>query len=169
MEPPATVITLNGFIINNETYVENTTTNKKAAAWMNISPKLGHEIIPGRIYEDDEEASGGGNTGSETTFANAVKLGRPREQGPKDVDMARDDVEEDRATKRKVGPEETAKPESGATAQDENAQLVKRLLAKLDEKDEQISKMMATIEALRVQIQTMNDALTLMSTKESEL
>ena len=77
VETPATVITLNGFIINIEKYVESSTTNKKAATWMNISRKLEHEIVPGRIYEGDDTAESGGSTGNNTSFANIVKQGRP--------------------------------------------------------------------------------------------
>ena len=148
VEPPASVITLNGFIINIEKYVENTSANKKAAAWMNISPKLGHEIIPGRIYEDDETAGDEGSASNKTSFANVAKQGRPREEGPKDVDMAKDDEDAERATKRRAGPEETAKAESGAAKVDESAQLVKKLMEKQDQKDEQIAQMLATIEGL---------------------
>ena len=83
--------------------------------------------------------------------------------------MAKDDEDAERATKRRAGPEETAKAESGAAKVDENAQLVQKLMEKLDQKDQQIAQMLATIEGMRMQIQTMNEALTKMAAKESDI
>ena len=71
-------------------------------------------------------------------------------------------------TKRKTGPEEAAMAESEVTKQDDTTQIVKKLMDKLDQKDEQISKMLATIEGLRIQIQTLNDRLTQMQAKGNE-
>ena len=115
-EAPATVITLNGFIINIEKYPE-ISTNKKAATWVNISPKLDHEIVPGRIDEEGDTVTDKGGVDRETSFANVVNQGRPKEGGAKDVVMVQSDLAEDWGTKRKLGAEEeTPKAESEAVA-----------------------------------------------------
>ena len=87
----------------------------------------------------------------------------------KDVDMTQNDEEEDRVTKRKRMITEAAKAESEVPKQDDSALLVKKLMEKLDQKDDQISKMLETIEGLRSQIQAMNDTLTQMRAKDDEI
>ena len=111
------------------------------------------------------EAAG---TGNGTSFANVVKQGRPTEGRERDVAMVHSEEAKERATKGKIRQEEAAKAESEVTKEDGNTQMVTKLLDKLNQKDEQISKMLATIEGPRIQIQTLNNTLTQMQTKGNE-
>ena len=161
VEPPAAVITLNGFIISIEKYTESTTTNKRASAWMSISPKLNHEIVLGRIYEDEDAVE---NAEAQREENLARMVAKTVKVVAKDVVMqqAPNQEVEERATKRKIAAEgEAAKEAVGnsAASHGENADMMKRLLDKLDQKDEQIAQMFRTIEGLRAQIQTLSDRL----------
>ena len=163
VEPPSAVITFNGLIINIEKN-EETSPNKKAGAWMNISPKLGHEIIPGRIFEDGEGAGAKDESDRVDSFANVVKQGRPK-GGANDVDMTQNGSREDRATKRRIGTEDEAQEaESEAEKKSENTQMLNKLLDKLDQKDRQIDQMLATIEGLRGEIRILSERLRQMQT-----
>ena len=161
VEPPAPVITLNGFIISIERYIESTTTNKRASAWMNISPKLNHEIVPGSIYESDEAAAGREGK-QEASFVEAVT--RTVKAVAKDIVMhpLPNKEAEEKVAKRKLTVENEVRIETGSATvgQEENASMMKRMLDKLDQKDEQINQMMKTIEGLRAQIQNLMDKLT---------
>ena len=102
VEPPSTVITLNGYIINIEKYVEAPSTGKRAAAWHSIKPKITHEIIPGQIYQDEDDAAAAKSSIEEGSPYQNVKL--PVEQKPKTADVVMQPMEspETRTTKRKV-------------------------------------------------------------------
>ena len=165
---------LNGFIISIERYTESTTTNKRASAWMNISPKLNHEIVPGSIYESDKAAAGREGK-QEASFVEAVT--RAVKAVAKDVVMhpSPNKETEEKAAKRKLTVEDEVKMEtdSAAAGKEEDASMMKRMLDKLDQKDEQINQMMKTIEGLRAQIQNLMDKLTtqtqVQNTEESDI
>ena len=110
-------------------------TNKWAAAWENINPKLNHEIILGSIYETDDAAAGGEGT-QEASFADVVT--RVVKAVAKDVvmqDSPNEDTEE-KVTKRKLAAENEVTKEAGsmAASQDENASMMNRMLDKLTNK-----------------------------------
>ena len=131
---------------------------------MNISPKLGHEIIPGRIFEDGEGADAKDEGDRVDSFANVVKQGRPK-GGANDVDMTQNGSREDRATKRKIGTEDEAQEAEGEVEKkSENTQMLNKLLDKLDQKDRQIDQMLATIEELRGEIRILSERLGQMQT-----
>ena len=72
--------------------------------------------------------------------------------------MVQNDPVEDRATKRKLGTEEeTQKAESEvAEKKDDSKQMLSKMFDKPNQKDQQISQMLATIEGLRIEIRTFN-------------
>ena len=161
VEPPAPVITLNGFLISIEKYTESTTMTKRVAAWMNVSPKPNFEMVPGSIYDRDEAAEGREGQ-QEASFVEAVT--RTVKAVAKDIVMHPPPSQEteEKVAKRKLTAESEVRIETGTAtaAQEDNASMMKRMLDKLDQKDEQINQMMKTIEGLRVQIQSLMDKLT---------
>ena len=84
--------------------------------------------------------------------------------------MAHNGPAEDRAAKRKLGTEEeTPKAESEAVAkQGESAQMLSKMFDKLDQKDQQITKMLETIAGLRAEIRILNERLAHMQTKGAD-
>ena len=172
VEPPSTVITLNGFLINIEEYVETPTAGKKA--WMNIKPKILHEIIPGQIYEGEATDKEEDDKSEGKNLDPTQQAERPKKK-VKDIDMQPADDEETRVTKRRLESDEQstrkaerhAEQETSTSAASGNETLINKLLEKLAEKDDQIAKMMAKIDSLQTKLVELSDALLKKHNEES--
>ena len=102
---------------------------------MNINPKLDNEIVPGRIYEDDDAAASSDKKRT-TSFAQIVS--QIVKMAAKDKVTQPSQNEGERVIKRKHGPETppVIEEDSSKTNQENTSQLMKRVLDKLDRKDE---------------------------------
>ena len=168
VEPPSTVITLNGYIINIEKYVEALATGRRAAAWHSIKPKLTHEITPGQIYEDEDDAATTKTSAEEEKACQSEK--KPVEQKPKKADVIMQPVEslEVRITKRKVhdANEKAAEKDEADKKAEEKDALIHKLLQRLEQKDDQIAAMLTQIGQLQTKLDALSE-LMMKSQKEA--
>ena len=166
VEPPSKVITLNGFIISIEKYIEAPVKGTRTNAWLTVKPKISHEIIPGQIYED-EDAHAEEEDNNESRSPDPPLQGDGPKKKIRDIEMQSADEEEIRVTKRKLDSDNQKACDVeagvargvGTNAADGKDTMINKLLESLAQKDEQIAKMMTKIDSLQAQLGKLTDLL----------